>query len=62
MPDEPTMLIWSPDGVYADGCAQKVGPPTGPTVADLAAAVVTIDGTDAAEPSDVTVGVFRRKT
>lgn len=51
------MLFWSLDNVYADPCPHTLlSPPVGPTAADLAAALLTIPGTDAVGPTDVTVG------
>ena len=52
-------IFWgdAPIGVFADPCAQKRSPPVGASVADLAAAVATVPGTDLVSgPSDVTVG------
>jgi hypothetical protein len=51
------MLFWSVVNVYADPCKQTLlSPSVGPTAADLAAALLTIPGTDATGPTDVTVG------
>lgn len=50
------LLFHSPDRVYADPCTRVLGPPVGPSAADLAAALTTIRGIDATGPTDVTVG------
>ena len=51
------MLFWSPNNVYSDPCAHtRLSPPVGPSAANLAAALLTMPGTDATEPTDVTVG------
>jgi hypothetical protein len=58
-PEGAAILFWdpSPVGVYADPCAHTLGPPTGPSAADLADAVSTLSGADLVSgPSDVTVG------
>lgn len=49
------------DGVYSDPCAHVPDSPTGPSAADLAAAVATIPGLDTTGPTDVTVGGFPAK-
>lgn len=51
----------SPDRIYADPCDHKLGPPVGPSAADLAAALSTIPGVDARRPLDVRVGGFPAK-
>jgi hypothetical protein len=51
------MLFWSLVDVYADPCDHTlVNPRVGPTAADLAAALLTMPGTEATGPTDVTVG------
>lgn len=58
-PDGAGFIFWSdsPDGIYADPCAQVQAPPVGPSADDLALAITTIPGTDVVSgPSDVTVG------
>jgi hypothetical protein len=44
------------DGVYADPCAKVPDTTTGPSAADLAAAVAAIPGLETTGPTDVTVG------
>lgn len=59
-----SLLFWnpSPDGIYADPCAQITSEPVGPSAADLAAAMSTVAGTDLLSgPSDVTVGGYPAK-
>jgi hypothetical protein len=57
LPDGASVFFWSPDRVYADPCAQMLGPNPGPTAAELAAAVSAIPGTDVvAGPLDVALG------
>jgi hypothetical protein len=54
--DEAAFLFWSPVNIYPDPCTRApLSPPAGPSAADLAAAISTAHGTDATEPSDVTV-------
>ena len=54
---QPAFLFRSPVNIYSDPCTQTpLSPPAGPSAADLAAAISTAHGTDATEPSDVTVG------
>ncbi|MGH2462495.1 MAG: hypothetical protein ACRDFZ_02570 [Candidatus Limnocylindria bacterium] len=58
VPGSPAFVFWddAPDGVYADPCAHVQAPPAGPSIADLAAAVSTLPGTDLVSgPTDVTV-------
>jgi hypothetical protein len=56
------MLFWSLVNVYADPCTHTLlSPPVGPTAADLAAALLTIPGTDATGPTDVTIGGLAAK-
>ena len=52
-----TFIFWgsTPDGVYADPCGDAQSPSVGQSVADLAAAVASVPGTDATEPSDIVV-------
>jgi hypothetical protein len=50
------ILLWSPDGVYTDPCAQKKGPAVGPSAGDLAAALETIAGTEVTRPEKGSVG------
>ena len=55
--DQAAFLFNSPVNIYSDPCAKTpLSPPAGPSAADLAAAISTAHGTDATEPSDVTVG------
>lgn len=50
-------LFWSPVNIYSDPCAKTpLSPPPGPSAEDLAVAISTAHGTNATEPSDVTVG------
>ncbi len=59
-----SLLFWnpSPDGIYADPCAQITSEPVGPSAADLAAAMSTVPGTDLVSgASDVTVGGYPAK-
>jgi hypothetical protein len=59
--DRVSLLFWnpSPDGVYADPCAQITSEPVGPSAAELAAAMASVTGTDLISgPSDVTVGGY----
>ncbi len=59
-----SLLFWnpSPDGIYADPCAQITSEPVGPSAADLAAAMLTVPGTDVVSgPSDVTVAGYPAK-
>ncbi|MEX0629758.1 MAG: hypothetical protein WEE67_04880 [Chloroflexota bacterium] len=54
----PAFIFWdnAPDGVYADPCAHVQAPPAGPSIADLAAAVSTLPGTDLVSgPTDMTI-------
>ena len=44
------------DGVYADPCAHVPNTTTGPSAADLAAAVAAIPGLETTGPTDVSVG------
>jgi hypothetical protein len=58
-PDGAGFIFWgdTPVGVFADPCAQTRGPNLGSSVADLAAAVAAVPGTDLVSgPRDVTVG------
>jgi hypothetical protein len=51
------MLFWSLVNAYADPCAHTLlSPPVGPTAADLADSLLTMAGTEATGPTDVTVG------
>jgi hypothetical protein len=53
-----SLLFWdaNPIGVFSDPCTQKKAPPAGPSIADLAAAVTTIPGTELVSgPADVAV-------
>lgn len=55
--DQAEFLFWSLANIYSDPCAHTpLSPPVGPSAADLADAVWTAFGTEATEPSDVTVG------
>ena len=60
-PDGGGFILWTdtPVGVFADPCAQEKGPEIGTSIADLAAAVAALPGTDLVNgPSDVTVGGY----
>ncbi len=62
-PDGAGFIFWQdpPIGVFAAPCASTESPPAG-SVADLAAAVASIPGTDLVSgPTDVTVGGFPAK-
>ena len=51
------MLFWSLVDVYGDPCGHTLlSPPMGPTAADLADSLLTMSGTEATGPTDVTVG------
>ncbi len=52
-PEGVVIRFGSPDRVYLDPCAHPAGPPVGPSVADLAAAMATIPGTEVRQTSDV---------
>ena len=57
-------IFWgdAPVGAFADPCADKKGPPVGPSVAALAAAVAAVPGTELVSgPTDVTVGGYPAK-
>jgi hypothetical protein len=55
--DQAEFLFWSLANIYSDPCAHTpLSPPVGPSAADLADALWTAFGTEATEPSDVTVG------
>jgi hypothetical protein len=55
--DQAEFIFWSLANIYSDPCAHTpLSPPVGPSTADLADAVWTAFGTEATEPSDVTVG------
>jgi hypothetical protein len=55
--DQAEFIFWSLANIYSDSCAHTpLSPPVGPSTADLADAVWTAFGTEATEPSDVTVG------
>jgi hypothetical protein len=61
--DSAGFIFWTsatPDNVYADPCAMTpLDPPAGPSVAELAAAVASIPGTELVSgPSEVTVGGY----
>jgi hypothetical protein len=63
-PDGAGFIFWNdaPTGVFADPCAQTKDDPAGPSVADLAAAVAAVPGTDLVSgPADVTVGGYPAK-
>jgi len=64
-PEGAGFIFWTPDtpvGVFADPCAQLKGPPVGQSMADLAAAVAAVPGTDLVSgPSDVIVGGYPAK-
>jgi hypothetical protein len=63
-PDGAGFIFWNdaPTGVFADPCAALKGPSVGPSVADLAAAVAAVPGTDlVSAPADVTVGGYPAK-
>lgn len=56
-----TLLPYQVANVYPDPChwhGKPLDPPVGPTVADLAAALVAPDGRGAPAPKDVTVGGY----
>jgi hypothetical protein len=57
-PDELVFEVWGPDiRVYPDACANNVQPPpTGPTAADLIAALDAQAHADVSDPVDVMVG------
>jgi hypothetical protein len=58
-PEGASLLFWdaNPIGVFSDPCSRKKAPPAGATIADLAAAVSTLPGSDLVSgPTDVTVG------
>ena len=57
-------IFWgdAPVGAFADPCADKKGPPVGPSLAALAAAVAAVPGTELVSgPTDVTVGGYPAK-
>ena len=57
-------IFWgdAPVGTFADPCADKKGPPVGPSVAALAAVVAAVPGTQLVSgPTDVTVGGYPAK-
>lgn len=63
-PDGAGFILWTdtPLGVFADPCAGTKGPSLGVSVADLAAAVAAVPGTDLVSgPTDVTVDGYPAK-
>lgn len=64
VPEGAGFIMWldTPVGVFSDPCIRLKGPEIGTSIADLAAAVAAMPGTDlVSAPTDVTVGGFPAK-